>query len=857
MDENSKKQRFKKAFAVKKFKNKGLAFKGKWLNKMKQKKKENEDETESLNLEDDMEQLLAGIQLEMPDSDTSHLGMVVARSNGRIIGGTEDEGILSVKWYRAYKDEKFVSIEGIKSGFYQPSYDDIGARICIQCNRVDGGMGGAFAEIGPLKLDEGLSESIEEHIQSDHAEINVEMFDETSTIQNCILVLTSQRLILRIGEDDAMNKLWKDFIDIYLDVIQTNFFSLKFAGDVMGHFQCEDNKIRDLITALIRHWSKNSSKDNETVEGEFNSDDDENANEDNNEDDDNDDKDKQNKETDHCGDGVSVEKHEEEEIKSENITKVETETEMETEKVKKEIITAEETEPVIPSEDNDTCKAGNSKSNIPTSNESVHFKSSRKSFDRSSSSRLSFERSRPSFESNRSVHGSMMSDVDSVRDTVPENNVSTGSDMNSILLQSLVDSAQAETVAAQKLADELQRELIRVREEVKIIANERTTIQRKYKEVEKSRDSLISQNRRLADQITQLEECMKAAQEQAETLRKDAEESQNAISIEANEKVEEFKKQLKKMMASFEVKDHDLDQAMTQIAQKDDLIAELKQQVSELELSEVASKSLISNQQASLDELNEKVQDLHNELQGSFDTGIKYSALETEHSQLRGEFQDTLTRAEEAERRLTMSSRDHSEELRKLREEVTQCKLEQTEASTKQRMAEQELSAVSAKFQRQSQTIEDVTGQRNRFRGKASELQKTLKKVFEDLKVESMNALESRVSQLAKFPDQLQQLKDQLEAQKAATKAVENQMKEQQIMGVTSSSSSKKKSRSSRSALQAQNEDLQRLAKDLYDRLDDQENALAQQKELKTMLSDRIHELERQLKEISPSNDDR
>ena len=80
---------------------------------------------------------------------------MLAKSEGRLIGGLADDELLKMQWYRAGTGSEggFAEIKGVHGGFYQPSAEDVNCRLlCRATNTENEGQSG-FGEWGPLVLD--------------------------------------------------------------------------------------------------------------------------------------------------------------------------------------------------------------------------------------------------------------------------------------------------------------------------------------------------------------------------------------------------------------------------------------------------------------------------------------------------------------------------------------------------------------------------------------------------------------------------------------------------------------------------------------------------------------------------------
>ncbi len=67
-------------------------------------------------------------------------------------GGSDDENVLRIVWYRMAGAGALQPIEGAVGGFYQPSVDDIGARLLCRCQDSIREEFTGFGEVGPILL---------------------------------------------------------------------------------------------------------------------------------------------------------------------------------------------------------------------------------------------------------------------------------------------------------------------------------------------------------------------------------------------------------------------------------------------------------------------------------------------------------------------------------------------------------------------------------------------------------------------------------------------------------------------------------------------------------------------------------
>ncbi len=77
--------------------------------------------------------------------------VIAAVSSNRMVGTAQDEGVIMLKWFRCTETGAFDEIKGVNTGFYLPSADDIGSRICAQISSVDDETIQSFAQVGTIE----------------------------------------------------------------------------------------------------------------------------------------------------------------------------------------------------------------------------------------------------------------------------------------------------------------------------------------------------------------------------------------------------------------------------------------------------------------------------------------------------------------------------------------------------------------------------------------------------------------------------------------------------------------------------------------------------------------------------------
>jgi len=100
--------------------------------------------------------------------------IVTARAGERMLGGLGDEALLQMIWYRQAAGGDFEELKEVTGGFYQPSADDIGARLlCRATARNDAGLS-AFGEWGPVTAPPVLQEAQQDAVEEGTLVITVE-----------------------------------------------------------------------------------------------------------------------------------------------------------------------------------------------------------------------------------------------------------------------------------------------------------------------------------------------------------------------------------------------------------------------------------------------------------------------------------------------------------------------------------------------------------------------------------------------------------------------------------------------------------------------------------------------------------
>ena len=79
--------------------------------------------------------------------------MLQAKALGKVLGSPEDVGLVGLRWFRAKEGGSFDQLADVKGSTMQPSVDDAGCRLCVQCYDLKDEAQSHFAEFGPIALD--------------------------------------------------------------------------------------------------------------------------------------------------------------------------------------------------------------------------------------------------------------------------------------------------------------------------------------------------------------------------------------------------------------------------------------------------------------------------------------------------------------------------------------------------------------------------------------------------------------------------------------------------------------------------------------------------------------------------------
>lgn len=90
------------------------------------------------------------------DCGRYHTAVAIAKSGDDLLGGKEDAALVSMTWYRCTADNDLIELEGVTGGYYQPTVDDVGCRLLCQARDIEHEENAMFAEAGPIEMDPKL-----------------------------------------------------------------------------------------------------------------------------------------------------------------------------------------------------------------------------------------------------------------------------------------------------------------------------------------------------------------------------------------------------------------------------------------------------------------------------------------------------------------------------------------------------------------------------------------------------------------------------------------------------------------------------------------------------------------------------
>jgi len=95
--------------------------------------------------------IIQGLSIEGSPSKYQSV-LLLAKSHGKVLGAPEDVGLVGLRWFRAREGNEFDPID-VRGSALQPSVDDVGCRLCVQCYDLKDETQAHFVEFGPMALD--------------------------------------------------------------------------------------------------------------------------------------------------------------------------------------------------------------------------------------------------------------------------------------------------------------------------------------------------------------------------------------------------------------------------------------------------------------------------------------------------------------------------------------------------------------------------------------------------------------------------------------------------------------------------------------------------------------------------------
>ncbi|CAI2385371.1 unnamed protein product [Moneuplotes crassus] len=174
---------------------------------------------------------------------------------------------LVCKWFYTIKNNQLKEIEGVCGSFYQPSLDDIGAKICVHAHPTNGideyqGMP-MFAEVGPLTMDDGIFKKAQEYIEMNENDRNFSIRIKQSNIgalkdkslpYNCSFITTDMMVVFNSTVEKQqffMVPFSKKFPKLRILRNANNLIEMKVNEEEYLILEIEPN-LRDILTLVIR-----------------------------------------------------------------------------------------------------------------------------------------------------------------------------------------------------------------------------------------------------------------------------------------------------------------------------------------------------------------------------------------------------------------------------------------------------------------------------------------------------------------------------------------------------------------------------------------------------------------------------
>jgi hypothetical protein len=215
---------------------------------------------------------------------------IVAKSGGRVVGGLDDDGFLRMQWLRLGRiapgsrpasgggdddspqgssiddvEAGLVEVQGVETGFYQPSADDIGCRVLCKCAHATNETLSGFGEWGPLACDPKVEEQVRSLVAEGKAEFSVERTSERG--QPRVLRITKDELYLSgadLSEIGSLSSVPSTEVFLELDPVKVCELRLtvppsgsttkkgKKAKPSRIRLHCSSHLQRDILALTVR-----------------------------------------------------------------------------------------------------------------------------------------------------------------------------------------------------------------------------------------------------------------------------------------------------------------------------------------------------------------------------------------------------------------------------------------------------------------------------------------------------------------------------------------------------------------------------------------------------------------------------
>ena len=148
---------------------------------------------------------------------------------------TERNTDLVMAWYRATPQGDFFNIRGVNGGEYQPSVDDVGARICMQCQSAQYSHVFKLVEVGPIDMDPKVQDIVSILVDAGFGSFSATLASHAEDSFQ-IKVDRDHVIVACVSEDATQSGVVKHFeynraVQVILDPVQTCRFTLIFQEE--------------------------------------------------------------------------------------------------------------------------------------------------------------------------------------------------------------------------------------------------------------------------------------------------------------------------------------------------------------------------------------------------------------------------------------------------------------------------------------------------------------------------------------------------------------------------------------------------------------------------------------------------